>query len=103
MKVTNWWKKLSAAIVAAGIFVPSVGYAITIPVGDASFETYQVPAVNYAYAKDPAGAYRPASPWVSNMDSPDPAPPGPTGGQYTEDVHLSNYLYNTAYANPNNR
>jgi hypothetical protein len=103
MKVTNWWKKLSAAIVAAGIFVPSVGYAITIPVGDASFETYPVPAVNYAYAKDPAGAYRPTSPWVSNMDSPDPAPPGPTGGQYTEDVHVSNYLYNTAYANPNNR
>lgn len=93
MKVTKWWKKLSAAIVAAGMYVPAA-YAVNVPVGDNSFELYPVPAVNYAYAKDPHGAYRPTSPWVSNMDS-------PVG--YTEDAHVSNYLYNTAYANAYNR
>ena len=33
MKVTNWWKKLSAAIVAAGIFVPGTAHAVNIPLG----------------------------------------------------------------------
>ena len=43
MKVTNWTKKLSAAIVAAGIWVPGLAYATSIPLGDPSFEVYTVP------------------------------------------------------------
>ena len=58
------------------------------PLGDPSFEDYTVPARGYAYAADPLGAYRPTSPWVSNLDS----PPG-----YTQDVSPSNWIYNLAY------
>jgi hypothetical protein len=91
MKVTNWTKKLSAAIVAAGIWVPSTAHAI--PLGDPSFETYVVPARGYAYAADPFGAYRvsppPLSPWVDDLDS----PPG-----YTQDNGVSAWLYNANYA-----
>jgi hypothetical protein len=89
MKVTNWTKKLSAAIVAAGIGVPSA-HAVIIPVGDASFEDYVVPAIGYAYAN----SYRPTSPWVDDLDN----PPG-----YTQDNAQSAWLYNAAYAdNPAN-
>jgi hypothetical protein len=92
MKVTNWTKKLSAAIVAAGIWVPSA-YAVNIPLGDPSFETYVVPARGYAYAADPAGAYRvspaPLSAWVDDLDN----PPG-----YTQDNSASAWLYNSTYA-----
>jgi hypothetical protein len=88
MKVTHWWKKLSAAIVAAGIFVPGVAHAVNIPLGDASFENYVVPSRGYAYAADPLGTYRPTSAWVDDLDS----PPG-----YTQDNGDSNWLYNTAY------
>jgi hypothetical protein len=87
MKVTNWTKKLSAAIVAAGIGVPSA-HAINIPVGDANFETYPVPANGYAYAN----SYRVgpnASPWVDDLDN----PPG-----YTQDNSASAWLYNSTYA-----
>src|SRR5262245_48203227 len=93
MKVTNWTKKLSAAIVAAGIWVPGVAQAINIPLGDPSFETYVVPARGYAYAADPLGAYRvnpaPLSAWVDDLDS-------PVG--YTQDNGVSNWLYSSAYA-----
>lgn len=84
MKVTTWWKKLSAAIVAAGIWVPGA-YAINIPLGDPSFEAYVVPAIGYAYSNE----YRPTSAWVDDLDS----PPG-----YTQDDGHSAWLYNATYA-----
>jgi hypothetical protein len=88
MKVTKWWKKLSAAIVAAGFFVPGTAHAVNIPLGDPSFEDYVVPARGYAYAADPLGAYRPTSAWVDDLDN----PPG-----YTQDDGASNWIYNLAY------
>ncbi len=88
MKVTHWWKKLSAAIVAAGIFVPGMAYAVNIPLGDPSFEDYVVPSRGYAYATGAYGTYRPTSAWVDDLDS----PPG-----YTQDDADSNWLYNTTY------
>lgn len=88
MTVTRWWKKLSAAIVAAGIWVPSA-YAINIPLGDPSFEAYAVPAAGYAYAAEPHGTYRPTSAWVDDLDS-------PVG--YIQDNHASNWLYTATYA-----
>lgn len=95
MKISNWCKKLSATLVASGVLAPAAGYAIDIPLGDPSFELYAVPSPpNYAYAAPPAGAYRPTSPWVDDLDS----PPG-----YTQDNGVSNWLYNSAYAElPNN-
>lgn len=88
MKISNWCKKLSAAIAAAGIWVPSMAYAqVNIPLGDPSFEAYVVPAFppGYAYADD----YRPTSDWVDDPDS----PPG-----YIEDDADSQWLYNADYA-----
>ena len=86
MKVTKWWKKLSAAIVAAGIFVPGMAHAVDIPLGDPSFENFVVPAIGYAYAN----TYRPlGSPWVDDLDN----PPG-----YTQDNGVSAWLYNSTYA-----
>ena len=89
MKVTNWWKKLSAAIVAAGIWVPNVAHAINIPLGDPGFEDYVVPARGYAYATGNLGTYRPTSKWVDDLDN----PPG-----YTQDDSSSNWLYTSTYA-----
>ncbi len=102
MKVTNWTKKLSAAILAAGIWVPGLAYATSIPLGDPSFEVYDVTPHNggFAYAQPDltfgyTGAYRPPtaggvapSPWVDDLDS----PPG-----YTQDDSSSNWIYNLAY------
>jgi hypothetical protein len=89
MKITNWCRKLSAAIFAAGIWAPSMAYAATnIPLGDPSFEDYGVnPAVGYAYSND----YRPTSAWVDDLDSPGPP-------QYVEDDGFSQWLYDAAYA-----
>jgi hypothetical protein len=86
MKITNWCRKLSAAIVAAGIWVPGMAYAVDIPLGDPSFEDYVVnPAIGYAYSNE----YRPTSAWVDDLDS----PPG-----YTQDDGCCNWLYDAAYA-----
>lgn len=86
MKITNWCKKLSATLLATGIWVPSMAYAVDIPLGDPSFEAFGVNvAVGYAYSDE----YRPTSAWVDDLDS----PPG-----YTEDDGASNWLYNSAYA-----
>jgi PEP-CTERM motif len=86
MKITNWCKKLSAALVAAGVLAPAASYAIDIPLGDPSFELFQVLSPpNYAYAN----LYRPTSPWVDDLDN----PPG-----YTQDNVASSWLYNAAYA-----
>jgi hypothetical protein len=92
MKITNWCKKLSATLVAAGALSPVAGYAVNIPLGDPSFDNYIVPpAVGYAYAANPAGAYRPnGSPWVDDLDNP--------GANYVQDNHSSNWLYTAAYA-----
>ncbi len=102
MKVTKWWKKLSAAIVAAGIWLPSMAYAIDIPLGDPSFEVYVVPDYatggdGFAYAQpNPAYGYTgvsspdywPPSAWVDDLDS-------PFGS--TQDDLASNWIYETAY------
>jgi hypothetical protein len=101
MKVTNWTKKLCAAIVAAGIWVPSLAHAVNIPLGDPSFENYTVPAYasggnGFAYAQPIygyTGAYRPPttgtpSAWIDDLDS----PPG-----YTQDDGNSNWIYELAY------
>jgi hypothetical protein len=87
MKITNWCRKLSATLLAAGIWVPSMAYAVDIPLGDPSFEDYVVPAGGYAYSD----AYRPTSAWVDDLDS----PPG-----YTEDDGAFNsaWLYDATYA-----
>ena len=86
MKITNWCKKLSATLVAAGVLAPAASYAIDIPLGDPSFEDFGVNvAVGYAYAN----LYRPTSAWVDDLDS----PPG-----YTQDNVTSNWLYDSAYA-----
>jgi len=92
MKITNWCRRLSATLLATGIWVPSMAHAITIPLGDPSFEDYAVPpAVGYAYAAPPpaGAAYRPTSAWVDDLDS----PPG-----YTQDDNDSNWLYDATYA-----
>ncbi len=94
MKIGNWSKNVAAALLAAGIWLPSVGYAANIPLGDASFEDFAVPAsFGYAYAAPlaPPGVnvgYRPTSAWVDDLNS----PPG-----YTQDDNDSNWLYNAAY------
>jgi hypothetical protein len=86
MKITNWCRKLSATLLAAGIWVPCVAQAqVNIPLGDPSFEDYVVPAIGYAYADE----YRPTSAWIDD--------PGPPPG-YTQDNADSQWLYNAAYA-----
>ena len=86
MKISNWCNKLTATLVASGVLAPAVSYAVNIPLGDAGFEDYVVPAaVGYAYSNE----YRPTSAWVDDLDS----PPG-----YTEDDGDSNWLYDAAYA-----
>jgi hypothetical protein len=85
MKIRNWSKRLAAALLAAGIWVPNVGYGLDIPLGDPSFEDFVVPAAGYAYADE----YRPTSPWVDDLDSP---------AGYTQDDSSSSWLYSAAYA-----
>ena len=83
MRIGNWCKKLSATLVAAGIFLPSISVAANIPLGDPSFEAYTVPpAVGYAYADE----YRPTSAWIANQD------------MAGEDSADSNWLYDADYA-----
>ncbi|HEX4412886.1 MAG TPA: PEP-CTERM sorting domain-containing protein [Lacipirellulaceae bacterium] len=85
MKVTNWVRKVAVAMTVAGIWTPSVVHAVTIPLGDPSFEAYTVPAGGYAYAD----TYRPTSAWIDDLDNP--------GSAYVPDNAASNWLYNTAY------
>jgi PEP-CTERM motif len=91
MKVTNWCRKLSAAVLAAGIWVPGVSYAVNIPLGDPSFDAFAVPAfpggLGYAYSD----TYRPTSAWVDDLDSPGPP-------DYVQDDGNSNWLYDAGYA-----
>lgn len=85
MKVTNWVKKVAVAMAVAGIWTPSVVHAVSIPLGDPSFEAYTVPASGYAYAD----TYRPTSAWVDDLDH--------NANPYVQDNSSSNWLYNTAY------
>ncbi|HEX6963719.1 MAG TPA: PEP-CTERM sorting domain-containing protein [Lacipirellula sp.] len=85
MKISNWCRNVAATLLVAGIWIPSVSYAVSIPLGDPSFEDFVVPAVGYAYSNE----YRPTSAWVDDLDS----PPG-----YTQDDGNSAWLYNSAYA-----
>jgi hypothetical protein len=85
MKITNWTRILRATLVAAGVMVPSITYAVNIPLGDPSFEDFVVPALGYAYSD----AYRPTSAWVDDLDN----PPG-----YTVDDGVSHWLYDADYA-----
>jgi hypothetical protein len=89
MKINNWCKHLASALLAAGIWIPNVGYAVNIPLGDDSFDDFAVPAfpagAGYAYSD----TYRPTSAWVDDLDS----PPG-----YVQDDGGSNWLYDAAYA-----
>ncbi len=89
MKVTNWCKKLSATLVAAGLLAPAASYAASIPLGDSDFEAYAVPARGYAYAAGNNGTYRPTSAWVDDLDGPD--------GSVQDDAS-SNWLYTATYA-----
>ncbi|MBN1852489.1 MAG: hypothetical protein JW829_07180, partial [Pirellulales bacterium] len=85
MKITNWKKKLAAALVAAGIWIPSTALALDIPLGDPSFEDYTVSASSgYAYSD----TYRPTSAWVDDLYS---------TFSYVEDDGNSNWLYDAAY------
>ena len=86
MKVTNWRKKIAVAIAAAGIWIPGVARAVSIPLADPSFDAYTVPAAGYAYAN----SYRPTSGWVDDLDH--------TAAPYVQDNVDSNWLYNAAYA-----
>jgi hypothetical protein len=101
MKVTNWRRKLCAALAAAGIWVPGMAFAAIIPLGDPSFEDYVVPSRGYAFAADPGGAYRvsppPLSAWIDDLDSPPDGSGGPSAN-YLQDDANSNWLYNAAYA-----
>src|SRR5262245_54660185 len=97
MKVTNWRKKIVAAVLASGVFLPAATYAVNIPLLDPGFDnafivpTYMpgVSGTGYAYAN----TYRTASPWVDDLDS----PTSPAGNQRFQDDVASNWLYSTAY------
>jgi hypothetical protein len=86
MKLTNWKRGVASALLAAGIWAPSVVQAANIPLGDPSFEAYTVPTSDgYAYANQ----YRPTSAWVGNPDG-----SGPLDGGF----NASNWMFNSAYA-----
>jgi hypothetical protein len=95
MKIRNWCRNVAATLLAAGIWIPSVSYAVNLPLGDPGFEAFAVPAnFGYAYAAPLASpgvnvGYRPTSAWVDDLSS----PPG-----YTQDDSDSNWLYDSAYA-----
>jgi PEP-CTERM motif len=97
MKVTNLRGRLYRALLAAGIWMPSMAYAVEIPLGDPSFDAFTVPAfplgVGYAYSD----TYRPTSAWVDDLDSPPDGSGGPSD-YYLRDDGKSNWLYNAAYA-----
>lgn len=95
MKVTKWWRRMVAAILAGGALSPGLCRAINIPLNDPGFEAYAVsstapPGGGYAYANE----YRPTSGWVDDLDS--PSLPG--SNDYLQDQGDSNWIYNTAYA-----
>jgi hypothetical protein len=90
MKVTNWCKTLRTALLAGGALLPGAVYAQNIPLADASFEAFAVPAFpggdGFAYSD----AYRPTSAWVDDLDH--------NAGGYVQDDGGSNWLYDAAYA-----
>jgi hypothetical protein len=102
MKISNWCKRASLALLAAGWLAPLDAYAVNIPLGDPSFEAYTIStsgAVGSQYAY--ANKYRPTSAWISRPDD-------NINGQNFQDggPQASNWIYNAAYAelvtsNPN--
>jgi hypothetical protein len=86
MKVSNWRRRISASLIAAGLMTPPMVRAMDIPLDDPSFEAYVVPQSgsfpHYAYSD----LYRPVCPWVDDQDMP------------TQDDGQGNWLYDAAYA-----
>jgi len=82
--------KLSAAALAVGIFMPDLGQAAPITLGDPSFENFVVQplpgGLGYAYSSQ----YRPTSAWVDDLDH--------NGSGYVQDDGNSNWLYHSSYA-----
>jgi hypothetical protein len=102
MKISNWFSKVASALVAAGCISPAMA-AVNIPLGDASFEDYQIPTVGvaaglqYAYAIDTRPNkfdYRPTSAWISRIDD------NIAGQPFHQDGgnDASNWIYTSAYA-----
>jgi hypothetical protein len=93
MKITRWYQRLGAALLACGLLSPAAAQAVNIPLGDPSFEAYAVPTTGptagYAYAGLTSFNYRPTSPWISRPGAGNYQDGGPTG---------SNWLYNATYA-----
>ena len=93
MKITHWYKRIGAALLASGLLAPGDARAVNIPLADASFEDYVVPtsspAAGYAYAGIVNPHYRPTSAWISRPGAGNYQDGGPTG---------SNWLYNASYA-----
>jgi hypothetical protein len=93
MKIRHWHHRLGAALLAFGLITPSAALAANIPIPDASFESYVVPAAppqdGYAYAGIVPVRYRPTSPWISRPGAGNFQDGGPSG---------SNWLYNSSYA-----
>jgi hypothetical protein len=92
MKVTNWKKKVAGALLAAGVYLPSVALAdYDIPLADPSFEDYAISTAGplgsqYAYAN----AYRPTSAWIDDQEH--------FSAPYVQDTNPSSWLYTTGYA-----
>jgi hypothetical protein len=93
MKITNWTRKIAAALaVAAGCWAPNMAYAINIPLGDPGFEAFNTaPLGGYAYAQ----SYRPTSAWIDDQDNPPNA--GECCSLPKEDSYPSNWLFSAAY------
>jgi hypothetical protein len=93
MKITHWYKRIGAALLASGLLAPAGARAVNIPLPDASFEDFVVPtsspAAGFAYAGIVTPRYRPTSAWVSRPGAGNYQDGGPTG---------SNWLYNASYA-----
>jgi hypothetical protein len=103
MKISNWCKKVALSLVAAGCVNPAAMAAVNIPLGDPSFEDYQIPTagvaagLQYAYAIDTRlnkFDYRPTSAWISRIDD------NIAGQPFHQDggKDASNWIYTAAYA-----
>lgn len=85
MKISNWWRKVAATLVASGLLAPSAACAVDIPLGDPSFEDYNVtPNGGFAYAN----LYGNTSAWIDD----------PGSGFHFGGPHASNWLYDSTFA-----
>jgi hypothetical protein len=90
MKVKNWKRKIAATLIAAGMWAPGAAHALDIPLGDPSFEAYNLSPTPAGSAYAYANVYRPTSAWIGNPD--DAA--GPVDGGF----NASNWIYHDNYA-----